>query len=137
MNELTQTSSTLTPPETPVAAPALQDSRISTAIRAAQEKKGLEIVILDISKVSSFADYFVLCSGTSTRHVQAIAEEIERKLLEQKCRPHHIEGYESSEWVLFDYGDLIIHVFTQTTRAFYDLERLWRDAQRIEVKDDL
>ncbi len=111
----------------------LRDPRVAVAVAAAIEKKGLDVVILDIGEVASFADYFMLCSGTSTRHVQAIADEIEKKLGEGRCWPRHIEGYSGGEWVLFDFGDFIVHVFTQDARAFYDLERLWRDANRIAI----
>ena len=112
----------------------VQDERLWTAIRAAQEKKAFDIVILGISQVTSFADYFLLCSGSSTRQTEAIASEIEKKLGEQGTYTNHKEG--AGEWILFDYGDIIIHVFTKETRAFYDLERLWRDGRRINIPND-
>lgn len=112
----------------------VQDERLWTAIRAAQEKKAFDIVILEISQVTSFADYFLLCSGSSTRQTEAIASEIEKKLGEQGTYTNHKEG--AGEWILFDYGDIIIHVFTKETRAFYDLERLWRDGRRINIPND-
>ncbi|HMV98943.1 MAG TPA: ribosome silencing factor [Acidobacteriota bacterium] len=112
----------------------VQDARLWTAIRAAQEKKAFDIVILGISQVTSFADYFLLCSGSSTRQTEAIASEIEKKLGEQGTYTNHKEG--AGEWILFDYGDIIIHVFTKETRAFYDLERLWRDGRRINIPNE-
>lgn len=112
----------------------VQDERLWTAIRAAQEKKAFDIVILEISQVTSFADYFLLCSGSSTRQTEAIASEIEKKLGEQGTYTNHKEG--AGEWILFDYGDIIIHVFTKETRAFYDLERLWRDGRRINIPNE-
>ena len=112
----------------------VQDERLWTAIRAAQEKKAFDIVILGISQVTSFADYFLLCSGSSTRQTEAIASEIEKKLGEQGTYTNHKEG--AGEWILFDYGDIIIHVFTKETRAFYDLERLWRDGRRINIPNE-
>ncbi|MBX7223805.1 MAG: ribosome silencing factor [Blastocatellia bacterium] len=134
MNELTTTTelqaTTPIPPTN-----QFTDERILTAVRAIQEKKGLDITVLDLSAISSFTDYFVLCSGTSDRHVKAIADEIEKKLYEIKAKPHHIEGYEDGQWVLFDCGDFIIHAFTQMTRQFYDLERLWRDAKKYSFND--
>lgn len=112
----------------------VQDERLWTAIRAAQEKKAFDIVILGISQVTSFADYFLLCSGSSTRQTEAIASEIEKKLGEQGTYTNHKEG--AGEWILFDYGDIIIHIFTKETRAFYDLERLWRDGRRINIPNE-
>ena len=112
----------------------VQDERLWTAIRAAQEKKAFDIVLLEISQVTSFADYFLLCSGSSTRQTEAIASEIEKKLGEQGTYTNHKEG--AGEWILFDYGDIIIHVFTKETRAFYDLERLWRDGRRINIPNE-
>jgi len=105
------------------------------AIRSAAEKKAEDIVALDLQGVATFADYFLICSGKSTRQVQAIADEIVERLKEQGTRPLHIEGYTVAQWVLIDYGDLLVHVFEQNAREFYDLERLWRDAKRIEIED--
>jgi ribosome-associated protein len=106
---------------------------LSTAIKAVIEKKAEELVALDLREIASFTDYFLICSGTSTRQVQAIADEVVEKLKEQGARPLHVEGYSSGQWVLIDYGDMIVHVFEQRAREFYDLERLWRDAKRLEV----
>jgi ribosome-associated protein len=106
------------------------------AARAAGEKKATDIVVLDLKKVASFTEYFVICSGASTRQVAAIAEAVEESLRKAGKRPLHTEGYSSAEWILLDYGDFIVHVFSNSARRFYDLERLWRDAGRIEIEED-
>jgi len=90
-------------------------------------------VILEVKKLSSFTDYFVICSGHSDRQVQAIAGHIEERLKEGNFRPLSVEGKREGRWVLLDYGDVVIHVFYQPVREFYDLERLWADAPRIDL----
>lgn len=107
------------------------DEPLTTAIAAAEEKKAANVVVLDVRTIASFADVFLICSGTSSRQVQAIADEVVERLKKTGVRPLHIEGYERAEWILIDYGDLIVHIFTEAARAFYDLERLWRDAIRL------
>jgi len=109
---------------------------VGRAVRAALDKKASDVVLLDLRKTPAFTDYFVLCSGQSTRQVKAIADAIEEALRAAKVRPAHIEGYDRAEWVLMDYFTFIVHVFTPQTRAFYSLERLWGDAERIEVSDE-
>lgn len=109
------------------------DERITRAIGAVAEKKASDVTLLRISKIASFADYFLICSGGSNRQVQAIAAEVQEKLAEVGVKPLHIEGARVGEWVLVDYGDFIVHVFSETSRRFYDLERLWRDAERVEL----
>lgn len=99
--------------------------------RVACDKKALDLVILEIKDLSSFADYFIICSGESTRQVQAIAEHLEINLKEQGIRPLGTEGAQGGRWVLLDYGDVIIHVFHETEREYYDLESLWGDCPRI------
>jgi len=112
--------------------------KLMIAATAASERKALEMVALDIRKIASFAEYFLVCSGTSTRQVQAIADEVMEKLREQRdARPLHTEGYETATWILLDYGDLIVHVFTEDSRQFYQLERLWRDAERVELPEEI
>ncbi len=106
------------------------------AARAASDKKATDIVILDLRQIASFTEYFVIASGASNRQVQAISNEVEERLRKSGKRPLHIEGYSSAEWILLDYGDFIVHVFSSSSRQFYDLERLWRDAGRIEVKEE-
>src|SRR2546430_245255 len=114
----------------------LPDERMESAVRAASDKKATQIVILDLQGIASFTDYFVICSGKSSRQVQAITDEVTERLSKAGRRASHIEGYQTAEWVLIDYGDFIVHVFTDDARQFYDLERLWRDANRIEIKDE-
>ena len=104
------------------------------ALLAFEEKKALDIVALDISKVASFASFFLICSGDSSRQIQAIADEVEARLKKEGIRPNHIEGYRHAEWVLLDYVDLVVHIFSKKSRAYYDLERLWRDGSRIDVQ---
>jgi ribosome-associated protein len=89
------------------------------------------VVALDVREVSSFADYFVICSGTNSRQIQAIADEIQSKLKEAGEYPTSVEGYQNAEWVLVDYGDFVIHIFSEKARAYYDLERLWRGAKHL------
>ncbi|MGD1096207.1 MAG: ribosome silencing factor [Bryobacteraceae bacterium] len=100
-------------------------------MRAADSKQARDVVALDVREVSSFADYFVICSGTNSRQIQAIADEIEAKLKEAGEYPTSVEGYQNAEWVLVDYGDFVIHIFSEKARAYYDLERLWRGAKHL------
>lgn len=114
------------------------DEELQLAIRCAADKKAEKMVGLDLRPVASFTEFFVLCSGTNQRQVQAIADEISEQLKKQLNRkPIRIEGYAAAEWVLLDYGDFVFHVFEKEARDFYDLERLWRDATRIDIPDDL
>jgi ribosome-associated protein len=94
--------------------------------------KGLDLVMLDVSRFSSFADYFIICSGKSSRQVQGIADNLEDELKSVGFRPIGIEGKREGHWVLIDYGDVIIHVFYEPVRLFYDLESLWSDAARVD-----
>jgi ribosome-associated protein len=103
------------------------------AVNAADDKKASDLVILDISKVASFANYFLLCTADSSRQMQAIADEVEKQLKEAGIRPSHVEGYQNSEWILLDCMDLVVHIFSKNARAFYDLERLWRDAIKMDA----
>ncbi|MCY3594095.1 MAG: ribosome silencing factor [Rhodothermaceae bacterium] len=106
------------------------------ALTAIREKKASDVVIMDMHKASGIADYFILCSGTSDIQVKAIAEAVEKRL-KSECHevPWHIEGTEHRQWVLLDYVDLVVHIFTPERREFYDLERLWSDAP-IEKVDE-
>lgn len=114
------------------------DQELQLAIRCAAEKKAEKMVALDLRPVTSFTEFFVLCSGTNQRQVQAIADEISEQLKKQlKRKPIRIEGYSAAEWVLLDYGDFVFHVFEKDARDFYDLERLWRDATRVDLPEDL
>jgi ribosome-associated protein len=107
--------------------------QIDAAIQACLDKKAEELTILEMEKGSgAFTDYFVLCSGTNPRQVQAIADEVELRLKSAGLRPTHVEGYRQAEWVLVDYVDFVVHVFSEKARKFYDLERLWKSAKRLE-----
>ncbi len=110
--------------------------QVSDAIQACLEKKAEELTILEMEKGSgAFTDYFVLCSGTNPRQIQAIADEVELRLKHTGLRPTHVEGYNQAEWVLIDYVDFVVHVFSEKARKFYDLERLWKTAKRLEPAD--
>jgi ribosome-associated protein len=110
--------------------------QIAAAIQACLEKKAEELSILEMEKGSgAFTDYFVLCSGTNPRQVQAIADEVELRLKNADLRPAHVEGYKQAEWVLLDYVDFVVHIFSEKARKFYDLERLWKSAKRLEPSD--
>ncbi len=102
----------------------------------ALDKKARDVVALDMRGVVSYTDFFVICTGTNIRQVQAIADAVEEKLKAQGLRPAHVEGYDRADWVLMDFFTFIVHVFTPQTRTFYSLERLWGDAERIEVSDE-
>lgn len=105
------------------------------AQEACEEKKGQEINILDIRKLSSIADFFVIASGNSDRHVRAIAENVLDRLEEKKLRCHHVEGLQESHWILLDFGDVMVHIFYPETRRFYNLERLWGEAAPFRKKE--
>jgi ribosome-associated protein len=104
-----------------------------TAVRAAQEKKATDITVLDLTGITSFTDYFVICSGSSSRQNQAIADEVRLQLKHQGEAANSVEGYDQGEWILSDYGDFLVHVFTAKAREYYSLERLWREAKVIPV----
>jgi ribosome-associated protein len=108
---------------------------VAAAVRAALDKKAVDVVVLDLRNTPAFTDFFVLCSGLNQRQVKAIADAVEDALRGAKVRPAHVEGYDRAEWVLMDFFNFIVHVFTPQTREFYSLERLWGDAERIEVSD--
>ena len=108
---------------------------VGKAVRAALDKKAQDVVVLDLRHTPAFTDYFVLCTGLNVRQVKAIADAVEETLRAAKVRPSHIEGYERAEWVLMDYFTFVVHVFTPSTRAFYALDRLWGDAERLEVSE--
>ena len=108
-------------------------TQIKRAADAASDKKAVDLVILDLRKASAFTDFFVICTGTNVRQVQAIADGVQEALRAEDLRPSLVEGYERGQWVLIDYFDFIVHVFSPSTREFYGLERLWGDAKKIEV----
>ena|SRR5215813_10112097 len=117
-------------------APARLDDRVLTVLQAASEKKALDIVILDLREVASFTDYFVITSGTNQRQVQAISDEVFERLKKLGTAAARVEGRQTAEWILLDYGDFVVHVFEDKARRFYDLERLWREASRVEIPAD-
>jgi ribosome-associated protein len=110
--------------------------QVAAAIQACLDKKAEELSILEMEKGSgAFTDYFVLCSGTNPRQIQAIADEVEMRLKVAGLRPNNVEGYNQAEWVLIDYVDFVVHVFSEKARKFYDLERLWKSARRLVPGD--
>ncbi len=111
-------------------------AEVTRAVRAAFDKKATNVVVLDLRHTSAFTDFFVLCSGQNTRQVKAIADNVEDTLREAGVRPAHVEGYNRAEWILMDFFSLIVHVFAPHTRDFYSLERLWGDAERIEMSEE-
>lgn len=113
------------------------DERLVVALRAAGEKKAIDQVVLDLRDLASFTDFFLIASGTNIKQVQAIADEVVEQLKRRGTRPARIEGYRTGDWILIDYGDFIFHILEDKARKFYDLERLWRDALRVELPIDL
>jgi ribosome-associated protein len=110
--------------------------QVSQAISACQEKQAEEITVLELEQGSgAFTDYFVVCSGTNPRQIQAISDEVETRLEQAGMRATHIEGYRQAEWVLLDYVDFVVHIFSEKARKFYDLERLWKAAKRVEPEE--
>jgi ribosome-associated protein len=108
-------------------------SEVATAVRAASLKKAEQLTVLDLRKAAGFTDFFVIATGTNARQVRAIAEAVEESLLALRVKPSHTEGYEHTGWILLDYFDFVVHVFSAETRAFYGLERLWGSATSIDV----
>jgi ribosome-associated protein len=102
-------------------------------VRAAESKKAAEIKVLDLTEVTSFTDFFVICTGSNSRQIQTIADEVTLQLKKRGERPMSVEGYDQGEWVLCDYGDFIVHVFSAKSREYYDLERLWRQGKNVEI----
>jgi ribosome-associated protein len=111
-------------------------NQIKAAIAAADDKQARDLVVLDLAKADGFTDYFVICSGTNSRQVRAIADGIVETLAAEGVKPSHVEGYDRSEWILLDYFDFIVHVFMPETRAFYGLERLWGNAEELKGTSD-
>ncbi len=109
--------------------------QVREALGAIDEHKGLATVVLDMREVSSFTDFMVLCNGRSEPHVRALADAVEDRLRDHDVKVAHVEGKREGHWVLLDYGDMVVHVFTPEMRSFYQLERLWRDAPMLELED--
>ena len=114
------------------------DPEVKLAIQCASEKQAINMIALDLRAIASFTEFFIIASGSNQRQVQAIADEINEQLKKQlDTRPVRIEGYSGAEWVLMDYGDFIVHIFDKNAREFYDLARLWLDARRVELPENL
>ena len=111
-------------------------AEVTRAVRAAFDKKATNVVVLDLRHTPAFTDFFVLCSGQNSRQVKAIADSVEDTQRAAGVRPSHVEGYQRADWILMDYFTFIVHVFAPHTRDFYSLERLWGDAERIEMNDE-
>ena len=109
---------------------------LRAAVAAAQDKKAAGITLLDLSGLGAFTGAFLICTGFSQRQVQAISDGIEEALARAGCRLLHREGYNSGEWVLLDYGRFVVHAFSERARLFYDIERLWRKAPRVDLPDE-
>jgi ribosome-associated protein len=111
-------------------------AQVALAVRACQSKKAADISILRLDEqASGFTDYFIVCSGANPRQVQAIADEVDERLSATGVEPAHREGYNQSDWVLLDYVDFVVHIFSESARKFYDLERLWKTATRLQLAD--
>jgi ribosome-associated protein len=108
-------------------------AQIERAIAAAEDKKAMDLVVLDLRKAAGFTDFFLIASGGNPRQIRAIADSVVEALAAEGVKPAHVEGYDRSEWVLLDYFDFIVHIFATETRLFYGLERLWGNADRVEV----
>jgi ribosome-associated protein len=135
-----QTLQRATPTKAPIETTPFSelDETIQLALHCASEKKALNPVVLDIREIASFAEFFVIVNGTNQRQVQAISDEISEQLKKQlQTRAVRIEGYKTAEWILMDYGDFIVHIFEPKSREFYDLERLWRDAKKVDLPENL
>jgi ribosome-associated protein len=126
---------TTTPTSTPVPmTEAGIPGRVRDAVAAADDRKAVALKVLHLEKVTDFTDYFLICSGTSERQVQSIADAVLEKMREEKVRPLHVEGYNRGQWVLIDFGDFVVHVFQEDPRRFYALERLWGDAPDVTAQ---
>jgi len=112
------------------------DERIRWALQAAAEKKAIDLTVLDLRGIASFTDFFVIATGANKRQVQAISDEVVEQLKRRGTRSARVEGYQTAEWILIDYGDFVFHAFDEKARRFYDLERLWRAGARVDVHPD-
>ena len=106
---------------------------LKIAIKALEDKKGEKISVIDISKVSVIADYFIIASGKNANQLRAMADEVEEKLGKEGIEPRQVEGYAAANWILMDYRDFIIHIFNEEQRLYYDIERIWSDGKNIEI----
>jgi len=103
------------------------------AAKAAESKKASDIRVLDLREVTSFTDYFIICSASNPRQAHAVSDEIHKQLKQTGELPVSLEGYDQADWILMDYGDFIVHVFSESARSYYDLERLWRHAKSLDL----
>lgn len=106
---------------------------LKTIINALDDKKAENIQIIDISEISTVADYFIITNGTNRSQIQALSDNVQEKLAAKGIHPKNIEGYNTANWILLDYSDILIHIFDKESRGFYDLERIWRDAQCVDI----
>lgn len=123
-----------TTPTSPISETTEIPGRVRDAVAAADDRKAVNLKVLHLEKVTDFTDYFLICSGTSERQVQAIADAVLEKMREEKVRPLHVEGYNRGQWVLLDFGDFVAHIFQEEPRRFYALERLWGDAPDVTAQ---
>ena len=105
------------------------------AYNALNEKKAIDITIIDISNISVVADYFIIAGGNNENQVKAMADEVDEKFAKHDINSNHVEGYQNANWILMDYGDIVVHVFNQDDRLFYDLEKIWRDGKVVNVEE--
>jgi ribosome-associated protein len=115
----------------------ISQDRVIQCVNAALDRKAKDLVILKVKEISSFTDFFIICSGTSDRQVKAIADHVAKKLKTAGILPLGIEGETGGNWILMDYGDVVIHIFYEPTREFYDIERLWSDVPTMAIGDDV
>lgn len=109
------------------------EKKVIKGSRAALDRKAFDLIAFDLRGISDMADFFLICTGTTNTHVRAIADAIEEALLREGIKMGHKEGYLESTWILLDYGDIVVHIFTNEKRQYYDLERLWGDAPRLDL----
>ena len=128
----TSSEKSTTPPKTKRARVPVA---ITATVAAMRDKKADDVLVLDLRQADAFTDFFIVATGQNRRQVQAIADAVEAALRAKKQRPTHVEGYERGEWVLLDYFDFVVHVFTPTARAFYGLDRLWGNAKPVTMPD--
>ncbi|MDO4731583.1 MAG: ribosome silencing factor [Clostridia bacterium] len=110
---------------------------VKVTVKALDGKKAYDICAIDVEEVSTLADYFVIATGSSSTQIKALADEVEFRLKQEGINVNHIEGHRSNSWVLLDYGSVIVHVFSEEARDFYDLDRLWKDGKDIDISDIL
>ncbi len=109
------------------------NTALKTIVEALEDKKSEDIQLIDISGVSTIADYFVITNGTNVSQIQALADNVEEKLSIAGIRPRSVEGYNTANWILMDYNDILVHIFDRESRGFYDLERMWRDGKTVDI----